>query len=65
MLLPVKKPLERRLAGVYDFGSKAFSLEVEPQPLGKVLLVFDDENALHDRAQALVALGSSSVNVLP
>ena len=64
-VLAAQQALERRLARVDDFDGEAFSLEVEAQPLGQVLLVLDDEHALGRRGHASVALGRSSVNVLP
>ena len=45
-VLAAEQPLERGLAGVDDFGLVAFGLEIEPQALGEVQLVFDDEDAL-------------------
>ena len=39
--------VERRLAGVDDVGVVAFGFEIEPQAVGEVLLVFDDEDAAH------------------
>ena len=63
--LTAEQALERRFAGVDDLDGEAFRLEVEAQPLGQVLLVLDDEHALRRRGHASVALGRSSVNVLP
>src|SRR5262249_33294021 len=63
----VGEPGQRGFAGVDHVSVVALGLEVEPQPLGQVLLVFDDEDALGHRAPHADAgaLGSSSVNVLP
>ena len=42
---------ERGLAGVDDIGLVAFGLEVEPQAVGEMLLVLDDEDTrLHVHA---------------
>ena len=65
-----------RLAVIDDLGGVAFGLEVEPQAVGKVLLVFDDEDALHrasgarrarqlQREGAAVARPSLSANPFP
>ena len=51
--------LERRFAGVDHLHLVALGLQVEAQPFGEVLLVFDDQNAAH------LAIGSCSTNVLP
>ena len=60
----VGQPLERRLAGLDDLDAVALGLEIEAQPLGQVLLVFDDQHALRSSCLA-AARGSSSVKVLP
>ena len=64
-VVTAEQPLESGLAGVDDLDGKAFRFEVEPQPLGQVQFVLDDEHALRRRAHAAVALGRRSVNVLP
>ena len=64
----IEKALEGAIAVVEHLGIEAFGLEVEAQPFGQVVLVFDDQDALRhaDRAQADAgAEGSCSVKVLP
>ena len=51
---------ERPLAVGRDHRVMAFGFEVEPEAVGDVLLVLDDEDAAH-----VVSRGSSSVNVAP
>ena len=53
--------VERLLAGVDDLGVVALGFEVETQPVGQMLLVFDDQDARHAEG----AVGSCSVKVLP
>src|SRR5262249_12398707 len=56
--------LDGGLAGLDDRGFVAFGLEVEPQPIGEMLFVLDNQDAGHHWA-ASPALGSINVNVLP
>ena len=57
--------VEGGLARFDDIRPVALGFEVEAETLGQVVLVLDDENALSGCRHACVALGSSSVNVLP
>ena len=57
----LRKAGERGLACLHHLGQMTFGLEVEPQPLGQVPFVFDDQDSAHTSG----AIGSESVNVLP
>ena len=57
--------VEGGLARFDDVGPVPLGFEIEAEALGQMVLVFDDEDALSGRRHACVALGSSSVNVLP
>ena len=67
MLRWIEQTRQRPLAIVLHFGRESLRLQVEAQPFGQVLFVFDDEDALghvDDQADA-GADGSCSVKVLP
>ena len=59
------QPFEGRLARFDDVGPIPFGFEIEAEAFGQVVLVFDDEDAVAGRRHACVALGRSSVKVLP
>ena len=56
---PPQEQLQRRLAGAHHLHRVAFRLEIEPQSLGQVLLVFHHQYSRH------FAIGNSTTNVLP
>src|SRR5436305_2491673 len=58
-LRAAEEHLESRLTVAHHFDGISFSLEVEPQPFGEVLLVFHHQYSRH------LAIGNSTTNVLP
>ena len=56
-----EQAIERGLAVAIDVNRVALGLEVEPQAIGQVCLVFNDQDAAH----LFFTRGNSSVNVAP